>query len=89
MNYIALVILWLAWTSCAFTGQMSDDYIGQPFAKYVAKNGPSPQSSPIGNGLTVHTYEREGIDWFHAESCIITIRVDEAGIIEEYNSQGC
>ncbi len=89
MNYILLVIFWLAWTSCAFTGQTSNNYIGQPFDNYVAKNGPSPQSYPIGNGLIVHTYEREGVDWFHAESCVIKIRVDEAGIITEYNSQGC
>ncbi len=89
MNYILPVILWLGLTSCAFTGQTSNEYIGQPFNNYVAKNGPSPQSYPIGSGLTVHTYEREGVDWFHAESCVIKIRVDEAGIIKGYNSQGC
>ncbi len=89
MNYILSVILWLGFTSCAFTGQMSNEHIGQPFKNYVAKNGPSLQSDPLGNGLTVYTYEREGRDWFHAESCVIKIRVDEAGIINGYNSQGC
>ena len=89
MNSLVLVILWLALTSCAFTGETLDGYIGQPFDNYVAKNGPSHRSTPIGDGLTVYTYESEGRDWRHGESCVITLRVDGSGIIEGYHSKGC
>ena len=60
-----------------------------PFAIYVAKNGPSYQSTPMDNGLTAHTYENEVPECSCVESCIITLEVDQNGIIAGHNSQGC
>ena len=89
MNYIVPVVLWLALTSCAMTGKTLDGYIGQPYANYVAKNGPSYQSTSIGYGLTAHAHENEMPQCSCMESCIITLQVNEAGIIAGHSSKGC
>ncbi len=89
MNDILLITLWLALTSCAFPGLTSKEYIGQPFDDYVEKYGPFYRSTTLGDGLTAYTYESEGRDWRHGETCVMTLRVDEAGIIKGYDSQGC
>ncbi len=89
MNDILLVILWLVLTSCVLTGETLDGYVGQPYTSYVEKNGPSHQSTPIGNGFTAHAYENEVPSCSCVESCIITLEVNEAGIIEGHHSQGC